>query len=275
MNVFGMVSTANSLSYTLPALESFFRSTPLAPEDHFFLIDNDGSFTTDSARFPCCEVLRNPAPLGFAANGNQLLERCRERGADLFFLNNDVIFTKEWLTPLLNPDPRILSPLCNREVQYASSVMVMKTSHVASLFVCNVGMTLADYTGNEAALEAIAEANRRQVSGFLRVYVLPFFCVKIPYCVQQAVGRFDESFGTGGGEDYDYCLRAYLAGFEVGYALGSFNLHFGGKSTWAVADAAEEQLAREAQFRAVFREKWGPELHDMILREDGGVAPAR
>ncbi len=265
-----MVSTAASTQYTSHALSSFFRTTTFRAGDSFVLIDNDGSLGPLPAPYPV-EIRKNPAPLSFAANANSLIERALAQGADLYFLNNDVIFTNGWLPPLEADVPAILSPMCNREIQYASSVVVAKTSHVSSVFLCPMTMSLEEYLGNEAALEAIAEAHRKTVGGSLRVYVLPFFCVKIPLVILRALGKFDESFGRGGGEDFDYCLRAYLAGFEVRYAVSSFNLHFGGKSSWSGAETGGEQQEREEKFRNVFREKWGDPLFDLILREDSRI----
>ncbi|MFN8389486.1 MAG: hypothetical protein U0136_04270 [Bdellovibrionota bacterium] len=272
MKLFGMVSTRSSVEYTYHALSSFFRNTPLDSSDSFTLIDNDGSVTDDLlSGFPQCKRVTNNRPLSFAQNANSLIREALPRGADLYFLNNDVIFTEGWLQPLAVERPAILSPLCNREVQYASSVMVTKTSHIANLFVTGVGMSLSEYLGNEAAFAAIVEAHRKTVTGFLQVYVLPFFCVKIPAVILDAVGQFDETFGIGGGEDFDYALRTYLAGFNVEYALQSFCLHFGGKSTWSGAETEDEQLERVSKYQTVFFEKWGEELQKLILREDRRV----
>jgi GT2 family glycosyltransferase len=269
MNIFGMVSTSSSVEYTVHAVRSFFQNTALAANDLFFLIDNDASFDPALlAALPDCRYLCNASPLSFAQNVNQMIERCRRQPADLYFLNNDVIFTPGWLEPLRVDRPSILSPLCNREVQYASSVVIAKTSHVANVFLLKVSMELSDYLGNEAALNAVAEAHRRTIGGYLKVYVHPFYCVKIPYPILEAVGRFDERFGAGGGEDFDYCLRTYLAGFSVEYALGSFNLHFGGKSSWSGAESGEEQQSRVERYHRTFLEKWGRQLYELILKED-------
>ena len=272
-----MVTTKSSARYTPYALRSFFRNTHLEAADQFFLIDNDGDFPDQSLlEFPACRLLRNTAPLSFSANANQIIERCLAERAELYFLNNDVIFSPRWNLPLSVSRPSILSPLCNREVQYVSSVVVASTSHISNMFICNPLMNLEEYTGNEAAFDAIAESHRKSAAGFLQVYVLPFFCVKIPLSILEAVGRFDESFGLGGGEDFDYCLRCYLADFSVEYALASYNLHFQGKSSWAGTETAAERADREGRFRTRFLEKWGAALHDLILKEDASALdPAR
>ena len=269
---FGMVSTRASLEYTAVGVSSFFDKTPFGPHDRFFLIDNDlslapGSF---SASLPI-HLVKNPAPLGFAENVNQIIDRALTDQADLVFVNNDLVFTKNWLLPLRGDEPHILSPLSNREVQYAASVHVVKTRHISNVFVSALEMKLSDYSGHEAATEAIAEAHRRSAAGRMPVYVLPFFCVKIPYAVMQEIGHFDVKFGKAGGEDYDYCLRAWLAGFRVEFVLDSWILHFYGKSSWAGAEAPADTLARESAFMAYFREKWGEDLFQLVLRENDKV----
>lgn len=268
MRIFAMVTTAKSRAYTRPALESFFRNTPLNDEDCFYLIDNDGRFTERSS-LPSSkiEVVVNSSPLGFAANVNQMLALAEKPQADLFFLNNDVIFTSNWLQPLLIDSKALLSPLCNREVQYSLAVVVHKTQDTSKLYSLPMVTTLDEFTGNEYALEAIAEAHQQRNQGYWAVYHLPFFCIKIPNAVHSTLGRFDESFGRGGGEDYDYCLRARLAGFSVEYALQSYLLHFGGKSTYSGAESESAQLEREKLFFARFKEKWGERLHDVLLKE--------
>ena len=269
---FAMVTTSGSAAYTPHALSSFFSNTPFNVDDRFFLIDNNGDCDESMAQpYPRCELVRNDVPRGFAENANWAMGAALEAGADLYFLNNDIILTPKWLTPFLTDAPTILTPLSNREVQYAASVQVIKTQHISELFCCEMIMRLEDYLGHEASLEAIAATHRKTSQGLLPVLALPFFCVKIPVEVMRAVGQFDTTFGQGGGEDYDYCLRAHLQGFSVHYALASFVLHFGGKSSWSGVETPDQQRAREAHFRGVFRQKWGDRLHDLILKEDASV----
>ena len=269
---FAMVTTSGSAAYTPHALRSFFAHTPLQADDRFFLIDNDNCCdAATTAGYPRCELVRNDAPRGFAENANWAWRHAVEAGADLYFLNNDIVLTPGWLEPLLNPAAGITTPLSNREVQYAASVQVIKTQHISELFCCSMTMSLDEFVGHEASLEAIAATHRKTSSGLLPVLALPYFCVKLPLEAMRAVGEFDESFGRGGGEDYDYSLRAHLAGIPVNYSLGSFVLHFGGKSSWSGVETGEQQRAREHHFRGVFLQKWGERLHNLILKEDASV----
>ena len=254
--LFGMVTTAKSARYTEHALRSFFENTTLADKDRFLLIDNDGGYELP-LQHPQLELHRNATPLGFAENGNQLIDLANKEKADLFFLNNDIILTPNWLEPLLVDNSAIMTPLSNREVQYnfgdISFPMIMQ---------------LDDYFGKEAALKDLVTAHRSSAQGQLKVTVLPFFCVRIPYLVLSSIGHFDTSFGKAGAEDYDYCLRAFLGGFSVKYALQSYVLHFGGKSSYSGAETKEQQDERELKFRSMFGYKWGMQLLKLILFED-------
>lgn len=261
MKIFGMVTTSHSAKYTDHALRSFFENTNLDPEDEFHLIDNDGSFDPEKLRSrPQAFYVKNQSPLSFSANANQMVIKALENEADLYFLNNDVIFTPNWINPLLIREDSILSPICNRELQYDSNV-----------FKSKLVMELEDYLGKEDGLKRLVEVHRSQRQGTLQVIALPFFCVKIPHKILHDVGLFDQEFGKGGGEDYDYCLRAYLAGYRVKYALPSYLLHFGGKSTYSGAESREQQEQRELKFRTYFGVKWGMDLLKLIMFEDESV----
>jgi len=149
-----------------------------------------------------------------------------ERGADLFFLNYDLIFTPGWTAPFDGHPRTVLSPLSNRQVQYRLRIEVFPGGGCLSDVALRSRMTLADYIGHEARFAAIAEAHAATASGALPIFTLPFFCIRIPLAVIKEVGAFDESFGVAGGEDFDYCLRAWLQGFEVAFTLSSYVLHF-------------------------------------------------
>lgn len=270
MNLFGMITTRSSRAYTDHALRSFFSYTPLGNEDHFILIDNDQSDYQPPAELTSkIELIRNPTPEGFAANGNSLIAAALARKQHLFLLNNDVIFTNRWLAPLMVDDSTILTPLSNREVHYSSGISNVRTNELSdSLLIHMPPMELNEYLGHEMMVQAIAESHHRKNSGYLIQICLPFFAVKIPFRVMAVIGRFDESFGLGGGEDFDYAIRANLAGFSVAFALGSYLLHFGGRSTWNSVDEKNGQAGRQSLYRQRFEEKWGFPLLDLIMNEN-------
>jgi GT2 family glycosyltransferase len=255
MNVFAMITTASSARYTDLALESFYAHTPEADVGRFVLIDNDADAPYRlREQYPKISTIANHKPLGFAANANQAVAIARNERADLILLNNDLVFTRNWLAPLCKAETWITSPLSNRE-------LLLKSDQ----FSCAVEMTVDYYREHQDGFANLVDAYTRTANGFLNVLVLPFFCVRLPYAVLERVGDFDVRYGRGGGEDYDYCLRALQAGLSVKYAQNSFVLHFGGKSSWSGVEMREQQLAREREFFAHFESVWGKPLTDLIL----------
>jgi hypothetical protein len=51
-------------------------------------------------------------------------------------------------------------------------------------------------------------------------------------------------------------------------ALGSYLLHFWGKSTWSGSGKKERDPSYNTDFLEIFREKWGDPLFQFVLRED-------
>jgi len=187
---------------------------------------------------------------------NLVLSEAFVAGTDAWLLNNDLYFSSGWYESLAVLDSCISSPITNRERSY--DVGSWKTSLV---------MGIDDLVGNEPLFGLIAEEHARRYKGTLQVLALPFACVRIPYEIITRVGLLDEAYGAGGGEDYDYCMRVYLEGFSVAYALGSYVLHFGGKSSYDGVEDYMRQHAREALFKNYFRKRWGDMLADVVMEE--------
>lgn len=263
MRVFAMVTTSSSSAYTRHALSSFFKYTELRPFDFFYLIDNDSDYEISNLGFDLptnFRLYKNSSAKSFAANANQGIEWAMEQGADLFFLNNDLIFSKNWLQPLLTPQRAILSPISNREI-------LKKLND----FQWSNHLYLNDYLSRQIDFDEIVDDHYLNYNGYQNVLSLPFYCIKIPYLVFSELGKFDESFGKGGAEDNDYCLRAGINEIPVKYALKSYILHFSGKSTW---DGAEDKAAaqeRRKLFTDVFINKWGRALSELLLDEKNEI----
>jgi GT2 family glycosyltransferase/glycosyltransferase involved in cell wall biosynthesis len=257
-NVFGMITTSASAHYTPVALRSFFAHTPFGHGDKFVLVDNDGDFVLP-ADLPASQItiVRPTRPQGFARNANALLAEARALGADLFLLNNDLVFTSGWLEPLLANRRALLSPLSNAELTRSAGALTTRPT-----------MDLDEYVGREADLEAIAAQHRSVAQGYRAVASVAFFCIKIPRAVYEVVGDFDEQFGKGGGEDRDYAVRAWIAGIPQEYAMQSYVLHFQGKSTWRGPETPEQQSERDRRYTEAFHKKWGPALTYAFLGGD-------
>ena len=258
MNLFGMITTSASRDYTPLALRSFFAHTPADHCARFVLIDNDGDFVVPpDVQADRVTVIRPDTPQGFATNANLLLAQARELGADLFLLNNDLVFTSGWLEPLLADRRSLMSPVSNAEI-----------AHRSGGFAPQPAMDLPEYAGHEADLDVIARHHRATHSGYRTVSSVAFFCIKIPRTVYQVVGDFDERFGRGGGEDRDYAIRAWIASIPQEFALGLYVLHFQGKSTWRGPETTAQQRERDALYKRAFEEKWGAALTYAFIRGD-------
>lgn len=255
MNVFAMVSTRHSTRYTDYAISTFIEHTKIRKDDQVILIDNDHSYQTlpEKCR-PLVKVTINLTPLSFAANVNRIMELARVEKADIVFLNNDLVFSPGWLEPLRPRGAFLTCPLTNVELPKPEED-----------FPCKYSMDLEDYLGHERQFLQVTERHRKKFSGYLKVMSLPFSAIKIPYEVYSVVGQLDETFGAGGGEDQDYCIRCYEQGFEIRYALGSYLLHFHGRSTWRGAETPEETAARDRAYTERFRQKWGQALLEVFI----------
>jgi GT2 family glycosyltransferase len=261
---FAMASVKSSVAYTYPALDSFFKHTQLAPEDSFMLIDNDGSLDRQRLRaYEGIEYRANKRPNSFAANLNQAMRRASEKGADLYFLNNDLIFSEAWLTPLERAGETVAIPASNAQFAYR-----------AGPFQLDPFMDLDAYLTKESYFEAITKAHCKANRGFRPCYRAAYFCVRIPRAVYDRVGQMDERFGPGGGEDMDYTIRLFQHGFQLGHVLDSFVLHFQGKSTWRGGETRQETQERNTAYMAAFQEKWGEPLTALFLYGDESVLAA-
>lgn len=259
--IFAMVSTRPSRDYTPLAIESFFKFTSLDSDEKLIVIDNDGSLS-NAHNTSHLEFLTPKEPRSFAGNFNWILAKAKEESSDIYFLNNDIIFTPDWILPLESVTDAIVTPVSNREYQYRSDGLRL-----------DISCKLENYLRNSEQLNKIALHHRKKFttsnySNRRKVLSLPFFCVKIPVAVWSVLGPLDESFGKGGAEDNDYCLRAYLSGLKVEYALESYLLHFSGKSTWDGAESAKETLERDELYKNKFREKWGENLLKLSIQGD-------
>jgi GT2 family glycosyltransferase len=259
--LFGMVTTGKSAAYTVAALESFFRCTPMDKGDEFLLIDNDGEW--NAADVPevareRVEIVVNPRGMSVSENANQVIRRADERDADCYFMNNDVIFTPDWLGPVAMDMPGVVTPTCNQNYQYRTNKLELKPV-----------MTMEDYrAGGPQHLAAIAARHREKFHQAIGAYKTNFFVVKIPAAVYRRVGLWETGFGVAGGEDDDYCIRAYLSGFRVLVATASYILHFGGCSTWNGVETRQEWAAREKSFVQKFRAKWGSTITQFLFHKD-------
>jgi len=253
--IFLMISTRKSQSFTSPSLSSLLKKTTFRSHDKVIIIDNDGSLQD----LPGSIIIRHERPRSFAENANFGIGISHILKDDLILLNNDIIYTNNWLDFLLTNDGQgILIPFCNQNVQYSAGSLKIQFA-----------MDYEDYADREDELEEIARNHRLGLvdrSDCSETDILmSFFCVYIPWRVSILVGNFDERFGRGGGEDVDYRLRALKCGIGVLYSPRSYLLHFMGKSTWRSGETIDDTRSADANYRRYFVEKWGGPVAEFFL----------
>ena len=65
-----------------------------------FLINNDNSEIDKLSIYNKISLIKNNKPLSFAANVNQGISKAIKSKKNLIFLNNDIIFTENWVHSL-------------------------------------------------------------------------------------------------------------------------------------------------------------------------------
>ena len=229
--------------------------------DEFFLIDNDGVEIDKFSDYKRINIIKNSYPLSFGKNVNQALNIAKKSKKNLIFLNNDIIFTKNWLEPLKSEFKNISIPSSNLVFQYKSDCgnLIIKPT-----------MRYEEFNGNYDLLNNIASNHKKkfQTKKQFQILLMPFFCCKIPFEFLNEVGSFDESF-VDGAEDIDYRIRCALKGYEVNFLVNSYLLHFHGKSTWDGKETREQTSSRNKAYTETFLKKWGNTMTQIfILRKD-------
>jgi GT2 family glycosyltransferase len=267
--LFAMISTARSREYTPHCVRTFFENTPIRNIDRVVVINNDDPTPLPLPTHSRLEIITHTAPLGFAHNANLMIEQALAEERDLYLLNNDLIFSRDWLGPVAEHEDAIVVPSSNQDSQYAGTIIIPAQGQVSTMLVLSPSIHLDTYRESPYLFDAIAHAHRMKNNGYLGLATAPFFCVKIPLSILKQVGKFDTSFGQAGGEDYDYSLRAWMAGFPTARATSSFLLHFWGRSTWNVSTPADKRTdydtSYDRSFVTIFQKKWGAPLAELVL----------
>ena len=121
-----MVTLKSSNVYTDYALKSFFKNTEIDNDDEFLLINNDKCDTKKFSSYNKVEILENKQPSSFAQNVNRVINLAKKKGKDIVFLNNDIIFTKNWFYSLKKNTENISIPANNQLFPYKSNCGKLK-----------------------------------------------------------------------------------------------------------------------------------------------------
>jgi GT2 family glycosyltransferase len=180
-----------------------------------------------SRRLPM-QILRNRRNLGCARAWNQgLASAGKLKAAWVGFLNNDLMLSRGWLSALLDRAEKN-------------------------------GLSLASPATREGRLdydfESYAVEYRRRCAAWDEEGYFGW-CFLVKAGVFSRVGRFDESFGFGKGEDEDFVRRLRKNGLKAGITGCSFIHHFGSKTIDALKGQVGESFERENVKRLYAR--WG------------------
>ena len=202
----------NEWALTRSCLETL-RPT-LGIRDQVVVVDN-GSVDGTAAglrRYPWVTVVSHPENTGFGAGCNS--GAAVATGEVVVFLNNDTLLPSRWLDGLLAP------------FVDASVAATGPRSNFVS------GPQLVEQVPYESArtsdLQRFARAWRAEHRGQTTpVDRLVGFCLAVRRDRFEQVGGFDVTFGIGGAEDDDLCLRLVDAGHRLLIAHESFVHHHG------------------------------------------------
>ena len=256
-NIFAMVTLKSSNFYTSYAIKSFFDNTNLESDDEFLLINNDKCEIEKYFTFGKINIIENKKALSFGQNVNQIIKLAINKKKNLIFLNNDIIFTKNWFHSLSSNNNNISIPVNNQLFRYESDCGSLKLKAT---------MKLDDFNENYNLLNDIVNKHKKKYKPDqkFQTLLMPFFCFKIPLTILSDIGYFDESF-VDGGEDIDYRIRCAVKGYEVNFLLDSYLLHFHGKSTWDGNETPNQTKLRNENYTKAFLNKWQHELTQIFL----------
>ena len=236
-----IILTFNQYAETRQCVESLRKRT----QGNYELIFVDNGSLDDTQRYlaqlkqedPSIQVIANAKNLGFSAGNNQGIA-CAT-GDYILLLNNDVILTDDWLERMiacLESDPAIgvVGPVTNNAVgQQLIPVSLEQNDAEIQRYAC---MQTLNYVGS-----------------WFETHRIIGFCFLMRRAVIERAGTLDDSFGPGGYEDYDYCLRIKQAGYKIMVASDVFVYHIGGHG-YAKNNLDYDKL--RTQNIQIFIDKW-------------------
>jgi len=254
-NIDIIICVYNAYEDVKSCIESVFE---YSSEPYNIIIVDDGSDELvknylESLKNSCTniELFRNEKSKGYTRAANIGL---KYSNADYcILLNSDTIVTENWLDKLVNcikSDSKagIAGPLSNTASwQSVPSVYNIKGDWASNDLHENINLDqyaklIEKYSGKI----------------FPSVPLLNGFCIMLNRSVIDSIGYFDEdNFGSGFGEEDDYCLRAGKAGFKILLADDTYIFHSQSKS---YSDQRRIELCNENGQKQ--RRKHGDELLD-------------
>lgn len=246
-----IVPVYNAYDHTAHCLESLVAHTD--PKHTVFLLDDCSSDTrilgllhAFADRHCNIHVMESTRNMGFIANVNRGFGLSSH---DVVILNTDTQVTKGWLERLdrclvLFPGTGAVSPLSNNATILSLPVMNQNNS-------LPVGYDVDSF----AALVA-----RNSTHQYPQIPTAVGFCMLITRKALEQCGEFNLAFGSGYGEECDFCMRVWSAGMEVRCCDDAYVHHYGAAS---FGDSTEMNT-RRLQNQQLLSQMWPDYMRKVV-----------
>lgn len=197
-----------------------------------WVVDNastDGSQAMVRQQFPGLHLIENSDNLGFARANNQALRQVHSEYALL--LNSDAMVTTGSVEALIScggahPDAGVCGGmLLNPDGSFQASYARFPTLWSEFLHLFSIRTFFGDHSYPSVPLEK-SMINRE-------VDWVGGACFLVRREAREAIGLLDESYELYG-EELDWCLRMWQAGWKVRYCPDARVIHHGGQSTRSI-----------------------------------------
>ena len=215
MNVSVILVAYHGDSWLPACLDSLVQSSK--KRLHLVLVDNAGNTIIpqlDLSKFDA-EVLKTPAPMGFADANNFALTQASHLESVVLFLNQDTISPPHWVDYCLT--------CFEQDAQMGAISPMIRTYDDSDWDPSFLDCLPADTT--KFLTDPVSEASS---TFYTKNVPAPSLLVRTE--VLHEAGPFDPIFGSYY-EDYDLCRRVRMAGYQVGFSQKARIQHFSGSTT--------------------------------------------
>jgi GT2 family glycosyltransferase len=252
-----IIPTYNQDEFTINCFDSILKHT-----ENYRLVWVDNSSTDKSRREVMPAFMRhsyrmpiwNEGNLGFVGGVNHALEMILDvyesKAKYIVIMNNDTLVTDGWLTRMqkvMERDPMIAAagPITSTDGSWQGWKNAFKAINARSMNISQFGH---DERGNEL--------NNRFKDYYKEVSMVAFFCTVFKREAIDKVGRLDERFGAGLGDDDDYTHRLRNAGYKIAFVPSSYVAHFH-RTTFKSLYSEEEIKAMQTRNLNLYKAKHG------------------